>query len=128
MLGDIIKGSMNEECSKDRGQHIYPDVCPDSIEPCGHVPAIDPYGQYHQCQSYCQWEIHHLLRIELDMLLVPGSYAGDEYQQQCYELTVYEIVVFVDGKLCQTVVKVQHQRSHGCQRLIRHGIHEELYQ
>ena len=128
MLGDIIKGSMNEECSKDRGQHIYPDVCPDSIEPCGHVPAIDPYGQYHQCQSYCQWEIHHLLRIELDMLLVPGSNTGDDNQKQGHELTVYEIAMPVDGKLSQTVVKVQHQRSHGCQRLIRHGIHEKLYQ
>ena len=126
MLGDIIQSRMYKERSEYRCYHVYPDVCPDSIEPCGHVPAIDPDGQHHQCQSCCQGEIHHLLCIELNMLLVPSSYAGNEYQQQCYELTVYEIVVFVDGKLCQAVVKVQHQRSHGCQRLIWHGIHEEL--
>ena len=79
ILGDIIQGSVYEERSEDRRYHIYPDIEPYSIESGRHVPAIDPYRQYNQCQSCSQWDKDHLLGIELDMLLVTCSYAGDEH-------------------------------------------------
>ena len=119
---------MDKERPEDRGNHVYPDVGPDRIEASGHVPSIDPYRQDNQCQTCRQWEIHHLLRIELNMFLVPRTNTGDENQQQRYQFAVDEIPVLIDGKLSQTVVKVQHQVSHRSQCLVWHGIHEELYQ
>lgn len=41
------------------------------------------------------------------MLLVLGSYACDDDQNNRENLTVYQISVFVYGKLCQPVVKVE---------------------
>ena len=79
ILGDIIQGCMYEERSEDRRYHINPDIEPYSIESSGHAPAIDPYRQYDQCQSCSQWDKYHFLGIELDMLLVTCSYAGDEH-------------------------------------------------
>ena len=99
ILGDIIQGRMYEERSEDGRYHIYPDIEPYSIESGRHIPPIDPYRQYDQCQSCSQWDKNHLLGIELDMLLVTCAYAGNKDQQQGNELTVYEVSVLVDGKL-----------------------------
>ena len=45
-LGDIVKGNMDADSTKNRGRHIEPDVQTDGIEPHIHTMTKKPYRQY----------------------------------------------------------------------------------
>ena len=50
-LGDIVKGNMDADGTKNRGSHVEPDVQTDGIEPHIHTMTEKPYRQYGNEQS-----------------------------------------------------------------------------
>jgi hypothetical protein len=89
--------------------------------------TIEPHGQ--DCdEDSADERIEHLFTgIELQMLLIPGTNAGDTNDKNRGYFTPYQITVIIDKPPLDTVVDVTENTSPIVKKFRVDGILKELY-
>ena len=127
-LRDVVQRDMHQHRPDNRSRHIEPQVHPDGIDVRSHRMAEKPDGQDDYREARHQRIKDHLPRIELQLLLVPGTDAGDADEKERRNLTPDEIAVVVDEPAFHSAVDVREDASPEIQHARIDCIEEELHE
>ena len=129
-LRDVVQRDMHQYHPREGCRHVENDVQGQRVEPYLHRVSEQPYRQGEQQQA-ARERVHDLRAgVALQVLVVPGSKAGDADKQYRGELAVHEVPVVVYHPLLDTSVDiaeyavpvVQHRRVDGIlEKLHQHG-------
>ena len=125
-LRNVVQGDMDEYRPDHGGEHVKPPVQVDGINVRTHRMAEQPDGQDHDEKAGNERVEHHLTGIELQLLLVPGSDAGDADEEQGRDLAPDEVPVGVDEPTFHPRVQVHEDASPEVQHGGIDRIEEEL--
>jgi hypothetical protein len=110
-LGDIVKGNMDADGTKNGGSHVEPDIQRDSIEPHIHSMTEKPYRQYGNKQSTHQRIEHLTTSIKLQVFLVSGANAGDTDKHDGSKFAPYKVAIQIDKPPLYTAMNVTNNAT-----------------
>ena len=119
---------MNKNGSKDGSCHVEPDIQRYHVEPHIHSIAEQPDRQDSDAHTADEWVEYLPSGIELQVLLVSCSYAGDaDNHKGCY-LTPYKIAVKVDEPPLDSIMNIAYDATPIIKQFRVNGVLEKLHQ
>ena len=127
-LGYVVQGDMHQYGTHHRSGHVEPPVERNRVDARGKVMPEQPDGKDHDGETGDERVENHLTGIELQLLLVPCSYAGDADQKQGGHLAPDEVPFGIDEPPAHPAVDVSEDAAPEIQYPRVHRIQEELQQ
>ena len=94
-LRDVVQGDMHEYHAHERSGHVQDNVHGQRVQLHPHRFVEQPYGEDKQRKTRCQGHDDLPLGVELQMLLVSRTDAGDADQQDGGQLAVHQMSIAV---------------------------------